>query len=177
MQGALGLILVVLGFVAVAQPVAQAERVSTTARSAASAAAAAFEGFDSSLAQARTSAASAAALAREASGTVDGLAEAMAISILGAQPLLPLQDRFRQSADQLRRLGDDVDQMGGALQVNSGEVRQVSDQLRALSNELAPTGAGTGIPASLVVDAFLAWIALLAASSLIGGVLLIRRQP
>lgn len=174
-QGALGLVLVVLGFTALAEPVAQAERVSRTARSAASAAATAFEGFDTSLDQARTSAASAGALAREASGTADGLAAAMAISILGAQPLLPLQDQFRQSADQLRRLGDDLDQIGGALQVNRGDVQQVSDQLRALSDALAPSDPGRGVPPTLVAYAFLAWIALLAASSLVGGVLLSRR--
>jgi hypothetical protein len=176
MEGALGLLLVVIGFAVLAQPVAQAERVSAKARSAASAAAAAFEGFDTSLDQARTSAASAGALAREASGTVDGLAAAMALSVFGAQPLLPLQDQFRQSADQLRRLGDDLDQIGSALQVNRSEVGQVSDQLRALSDELAPTDPGGGIPPSLVVYAFLAWIALLSATSLLGGVLLVR-QP
>jgi hypothetical protein len=175
-QGAVGLLLVVVGFMVLAQPVAQAERVSEKARSAASAAAAAFEGFDTSLDQARTSAASAGALAREASGTVDGLAAAMALSVLGAQPLLPLQDQFRQSADQLRRLGDDLDQIASALQVNRGEVGQVSDELRALSDELAPTDAGGGIPPSLVIYAFLTWIALLSATSMLGGVLLVR-QP
>jgi hypothetical protein len=175
-QGALGFVLVVLGLTVVAEPVAEAERVSDRARTAATAAAAAFEGFDSSLDQARTSAASAGALAREASGTVDGLAAAMALSVLGAQPLLPLQDQFRQSADQLRRLGDDLDQIGSALQANRGEVAQVGDELRALSDELTPTGSGGGIPPSLVVYAFLAWIALLSATSLVGGVLMVR-QP
>ena len=174
-QGALGLVLAVIGFAALAAPVAHAERISTTARSAASAAADAFVGFNGSLDQARTAAASAADLAREASATADGLAAAMALSILGAQPLLPLQDQFRQSADQLRQLGDDVDQIGGALQVNRGEVLAVSDQLRALSDELASSGSGGGIPASLLVDSFLVWMALLAASSIIGGVLLVRR--
>ncbi len=174
-QGALGLILAALGGNTLAAPVAQAERVSSSARAAAAAAATAFSGFDTSLEQARTSAASAAALARDASGTADGLAEAMAISILGAQPLLPLQDRFRQSADQLRRLGGEMDQIGTALQVNRGDTKQVSDRLRALSDELGPSGAGGGIPPSLVIYGFLAWIALLAASSLSGGVLLLRR--
>jgi hypothetical protein len=175
-QGALGIVLALLGLTVVAAPVAQAERVSERARAAASAAAAAFEGFDSSLDQARTSAASAGALAREASGTVDGLAAAMTLSVLGAQPLLPLQDQFRQSADQLRRLGDDLDQIGGALQVNRSEVAQVSDELRALSDELAPSESGAAIPPSLVLYAFLAWIALLSATSLVGGVLILR-QP
>jgi hypothetical protein len=175
-QGALGLLLAVVGFAVLAQPVAQAQRVSEKARSAASAAATAFEGFDASLDQARTSAASAGALAREASGTVDGLAAAMALSVLGAQPLLPLQDQFRQSADQLRRLGDDLDQIGSALQVNRAEVGRVSEQLRALSDELAPTDPGRGIPPSLVVYAFLGWIALLSATSVVGGLLLVR-QP
>lgn len=174
-QGALGLILAALGVVGLAQPVAQAERVSSSARSAAAAAATAFTGFDSSLDQARTSAANAGTLARDASGTVDGLAEAMAISILGAQPLLPLQDRFRQSADQLRQLGGEMDQIGSALKVNRGDIKQVSDQLSALSEELAPSQASGGISPSLVLYGFLAWIALLAASSLTGGVLLLRR--
>lgn len=174
-QGALGLILAVLGASTLAAPVAEAERISSSARSAAAAAATAFKGFDSSLDQARTSATNAAALARDASGTVDGLAEAMAISILGAQPLLPLQGQFRQSADQLRRLGGEMDQIGSALQVNRGDTKQVSDRLRALSDQLAPSPASGAISPSLVVYAFVAWIAMLAVSSLVGGVLLVRR--
>ena len=45
---------------------------------------------DASLAESRTSADAAAALAREASGTLTALATAMSLSIFGAQPLLPL---------------------------------------------------------------------------------------
>lgn len=175
-QGALGLLLALLGLTSLPAPIAQAERVSTTVRSAASAAATAFEGFDTSLDQARTSAASAGNLAREVSGTVDGLAAAMAISVLGAQPLLPLQDQFRQSAEELRLLGDEIDKIGTSLQVNRTEVRQVSDELRALSDELKAGNAGNAIPPSLLVYAFLAWIALLALTSVVAGVLLLR-QP
>ena len=173
-QGALGLLLALLGFTSLAAPLAQAERVSTTVQSAAVAAASAFEGFDTSLDQARTSAASAGDLAREVSGTVDGLAAAMTISVLGAQPLLPLQDQFRQSAEQLRLLGDQIDKIGSSLQVNRAEVRQVSDELRALSDELQAGNARNGIPPSLLVYAFLAWIALLALTSVVTGVLLLR---
>ncbi|MDQ2933565.1 MAG: hypothetical protein M3R49_01035 [Chloroflexota bacterium] len=175
-QGALGLLLALLGFTSLAAPLARAERVSMTVQSAASAAATAFEGFDTSLDQARTSASSAGNLAREVSATVDGLAAAMAISILGAQPLLPLQGQFRQSAEQLQLLGDEIDKIGSSLQVNRTEVRQVSDELRALSDELKAGNAGNGIPPSLLVYAFLAWIALLAATSVVAGVLLVR-QP
>jgi hypothetical protein len=173
-QGAVGLLLALLGFTSLAAPMAQAERVSTTVQSAASAAATAFEGFDTSLDQARTSAASAGDLARDVSGTVDGLAAAMAISVLGAQPLLPLQAQFRQSAEQLRLLGAEIDKIGSSLQVNRSDVRQVSDELRTLSDELRAGNARSGIPPSLLVYAFLAWIALLALTSVVAGGLVLR---
>src|SRR5215208_5816050 len=60
------------------------------AATAADAAADAFTGFDASLAEARRSTEEAATLSRNTSGTLAALSDAMALTVLGSQPLLPL---------------------------------------------------------------------------------------
>jgi predicted trehalose synthase len=151
--------------------VGRLDRVTTAAQStlasateAADAAADAFNGFDTSLVQARTSTSNAASLSRQTSATLDALAANMSISLFGSQPLLPLADQFRQSADQLQQLGDNLDGIGAALGGNRDDIARVGTRMRALASQLASLEGriGTeqlagGLPLSLLFYGFLFW--------------------
>ena len=134
------------------------------ATTAADAAADAFGGFDASVGQAHDSARSAAELSRETSVTLDGLAQAMSISIFGTQPLQPLAGQFSASADQLRSLGDDLDGIGSALVTNRADIDEVGSRMRTLADELgalqggvANEASGAGLPLGWLFWGFLLW--------------------
>ncbi len=153
----------------------------TSATEAADAAADAFNGFDTSLVQARTSASNAASLSRQTSATLDALAANMSISLFGTQPLLPLADQFQQSADQLQQLGDNLDGIGEALGVNRDDIARVGTRMRALASQLeslegrigAEQLAG-GLPLSLLFYGFLFWQLLPIAAAGVGSAWLFR---
>jgi hypothetical protein len=154
-----------------------------TAARAADAAADAFTGFDTSLAEARRSTDEAAALSRDTSGTLQSLSEAMSLSVLGSQPLLPLADDFATSADQLRRMGDNLEGIGTALTTNQdqiaavgGELRLLADQLADLRSGMAAERAGARPPLSWLFYGFLAWQLLPIGAAAVGSRILLR-QP
>ena len=145
------------------------------------AAADSFTSVDGSLEQANASATQAAALSREASATLGSLANAMSISILGAQPLLPLADDFNTSADQAEALAGTLDGVATSLgdtqtdvAVIGGELEELSRQIEALQNAAAP---GEAPQLRLFVVLLLAWITVPAAGALILGLSLLRRTP
>lgn len=185
---ALGVIFVLAALLVGAPLVARLDRATTSvqttlaaATEAADAAADAFGGFDTSLVQARTSATDAATLSRQTSATLDALAANMSISLFGAQPLLPLADQFTQSADQLQRLGDNLDGIGAALGVNRDDIARVGTRMRALADRLtalegrigAEQLAG-GLPISLLFYGFLLWQLLPIAAAAVGSAWLFR---
>jgi len=145
------------------------------------AAADSFTSVDGSLEQANTSATQAAELSREASATLGSLANAMSLSILGAQPLLPLADDFNTSADQAEALAGTLDGVATSLgdtqtdvAVIGGELEELSRQIEALQNAATP---GEAPQLRLFVVLLLAWITVPALGALILGLSLLRRAP
>jgi hypothetical protein len=141
----------------------------------------ALAGFDDSLAQAQRSAADAATLSRDAAGTLDGLAAAMNVSILGTQPLVGLADEFAASADQMARLGDSLEGIGQAMVSSQGDVDQVAVELQALTDQLTELAgatedelAGANPPLSWLFGGFLAWQAVQVVAAGLAGLLLLR---
>jgi hypothetical protein len=156
-----------------------ADAAMTAAARATQAAADSFASIDDSLADARTSSDAAAALAREASGSLRSLASAMALSIFGAQPLLPLAEDFSTSADQAGALADTLDEVGRSLGDTRADVASIGPELEILSRQLdelaaAPDASDSAAPFRLFVIALLAWLLMQAVGSLLAGLSLIR---
>ena len=138
----------------------------------------AFAGFDASLEGAGKSAEDAAAASRNASSTATRLADAMGLSIFGAQPLLPLANDFRRQAADLSAVADDLDALGGSLAKDQDEVKRIHDHVSALSARIRAFGSparGTGIAVLLV--ALLLWLGAQAVAALAVGISLLRRRP
>jgi hypothetical protein len=152
------------------------------AAEAAGAAATSFTGIDASLTQAQRSTDRAANLSRDAARTMDSLANAMAINVLGTQPLLPLADDFRTTGGQLRDMADSLGGIGQALSTNKADVSAVGVQLDRLAQELdelrggiGQERAGASPPLSWLFYGFLAWQLLPIAASAVAGRLLLAR--
>lgn len=168
---ALGIVLVLAGLLIGGPLVARVDRVTssasdtlTAAASAARTAADAFEGFDTSVEEARSSASDAASLTRETAVTIDALSVAMGLELFGAQPLLPLAEGFGRSADQLRELGDNLDAIGQALSANRDDIAAVgvemtnlAVQLEELDGRIAAERSSGGLPLSWLYFGFLIW--------------------
>ena len=151
LYGASGLLLITVLALSLAQPIDQIgnltasletqrerlltslERTSTTIGGAADAG----RSFGSSLSRGRDSATQAANLARDAAVTMDGLAEAMGVTIFGTQPLANLAGGFSRSAAQLRDLGGDLDGVGLALGEGSVALTTTIDDLDRLEESVA----------------------------------------
>ncbi|HEX5579800.1 MAG TPA: hypothetical protein VFY43_09055 [Candidatus Limnocylindria bacterium] len=154
--------------------------IEAAARSA-QAASTALAGFDDSLTQARQSAADAATLSRDSARTLQSLSEAMSISILGTQPLLGLADDFGDSGNQLLRLGDSLEQIGGAMATSQEDVALVAAELQGLTdqlNELAGATqaelAGADPPLTWLFGGFLAWQAVQVVAAGLAGLIVLR---
>ena len=188
---ALGLLLLVAALAVGLPMVGRVERIADSASGSIEAAAGsaraasdALAGFDDSLTQAQQSASDAASLSRDAAQTLDGLAEAMGISILGTQPLVGLADDFAASADQLVRLGDSLEQIGLAMVTSQGDVDRVAVELRGLTDQLTELAgateaelAGANPPLSWLFLGFLAWQAVQVVAAGLAGMLLLRSPP
>ncbi len=137
-----------------------------------------FAGFDASLEGAARSADHAATASRDAASTAAGLADAMALNIFGAQPLLPLANDFRRQATDLGAVAGDLEQLGGSLAKDRVEVKRIHDHVSVLSQRVGAFGGGaggTGIAVLLV--ALLVWLGTQAAAALVVGIMLLRRRP
>lgn len=143
------------------------------------AAADAFGNVDGSLSEAEASAIAAAGLAREASATLASLAQAMQLSVLGAQPLLPLAGEFESSSGQASALADTLDRVGGSLAGTRTDVEDIGAELDELSAELetlrdAGDSDGSTPPLRLLVALLLAWLLVPSIGGLLGGLALLR---
>ena len=168
---ALGVVFIAVALLVGGPLVTRLDRVTTSAlgtmsaaTSAADAAADAFDGFDASINRARQSATDAATLSRETSGTLDGLATAMSLSLFGTQPLLPLADQFQRSAEEMRQLGDNLEGIGQALSGNRDDIarvgvrmRTLADRLEALQERIGAERLAGGLPLSWLFYGFLLW--------------------
>ena len=187
--GVVGLVLVIGGAAIGLGLASQVERLAVTADGtlaaavrSTDAAADAFGNVDASLTEAETSADAAAALSRDASGTLASLARAMELAVFGAQPLLPLAGEFEASSEQAAALGDTLDRVGGSLGDTRGDVARIGTELETLSAELAALreangSGGSAPPLRLFVGLLLAWLLVPAVGALLGGLALLRMPP
>ncbi|HUF06270.1 MAG TPA: hypothetical protein VMP86_02650 [Candidatus Binatia bacterium] len=184
--GLLGIALLVSGALYGLEMAGRVERLATAADGTLAAAARSiraaadsFASVDDSLSESEASADEAAALAREASGTLDSLSIAMRISVLGAQPLLPLADEFATSADQAAELAETLDAVGASLGGTRTDVAIIGVELDTLSRELEAlrgsggTDAGSP-PLRLFAALLLSWLAIPAIAALLIGLVLLR---
>ena len=143
------------------------------------AAATSFASVDGSLAEAETSSVQAADLARDASATLAALANAMELSIFGAQPLLPLAGNFRDSADQAEALGSTLDNVSSSLDGTRSDAAGIGVELETLADELetlqGAADPGDGGLLRLFVVLLLAWITVPAVGGILLGMSLLRR--
>ena len=179
----IGIVIAVVALVVGGPMIVRLDRLSTSAtRSmdaavrAADAAASSISGFDASLTQAKASTDQAASLSRDAAGTLAGLADSMSIEVLGAQPLLPLADDFRETSDQMRQMGDNLEGIGAALTANREDLAEVGAQLRELATQMdalrggiGQEQAGASPPLSWVYYGFLVWQLLPIVAAAIAG--------
>lgn len=184
--GLVGLALVAVGAFVGLGLAAQVERLSGTADAALTAAARAtdaaaesFAAVDVSLADSESSAAAAATLAREASGSLDSLAAAMDVRILGTQPLAGLAAQFTANAEQAEAVADTLDAVEASLGDTRTEVARIAPELEALSEELRALGtepqAATAAPGlRLFVVLLLIWLVMQSLGSVIAGSALVR---
>ena len=186
--GITGLALVVVGAIGglemagrVEDLAVQADTTLAAAERATHATADSFSGVDDSLAEGEASTDAAAVLARDASLTLDSLANAMSLSILGTRPLEPLAADFAASADQASALADTLEGVGDSLAATREDMALIGSELDQLADELgalrgASSTDGAAPPIRLFVMMVLAWLALQAVGALIGGMALLRRS-
>ena len=189
--GLVGMILVGGALLAMGPLVARASLAADSAGDSLAAAAtaldhtaAAFDGFGHSLDDARTSSAHASQLLKDASVTSGQLADAMSVSIFGAQPFLSIAQSFRRNTDELRGVSEDVSTMSEAIGRNSRDVSAVRDDLRVLrdrvtqlARDAAASKDGPRVEPALrvIVYGLTIWLGLLATASFVAGAVLLRR--
>ncbi len=184
--GLLGIGLLVSGALYGLEMAGRVERLATAADGTLAAAARSIRAaadsltsVDDSLSESEASAAGAAVLAREASGTLGSLSFAMRISVLGSQPLLPLADEFATSADQAAELAEMLDAVGASLGGTRTDVAIIGVELDTLSRELealrGSSETDAGSPSlRLFVALLLGWLAIPAIAALLIGLVLLR---
>ena len=184
--GVLGLAVVVGGAAIGLEVTSRVERLTATADGTLAAAARstdvaadAFTNVDASLTESQASADAAAELSRDASGTLASLAQAMELSVFGAQPLLPLAGEFDASAEQAAALAETLDLVASSLGDTRTDVARIGTELAALSAELgalrdANDASGTAPPLRAFVLLLLAWLLVPAAGGLLMGLALLR---
>jgi pimeloyl-ACP methyl ester carboxylesterase len=137
----------------------------------------AFDTFGASLVDGRRSAQQAAVTARSSAATARQLADAMAVSIFGAQPLLGLSSGFRQQATDITGLASDLDALAAALSRDERDVRAIRDQVAVLHDRtvLIASSQAASLPLAQVLYLALLWVAAQSAAAVWIGVLLWRR--
>lgn len=139
----------------------------------------AFVNVDGSLAESQASADGAAELAREASVTLGSLSQAMELSVLGAQPLLPLAGEFAASAEQASALAETLDRVASSLEDTRADVSGIGLELDLLGSELEVLQESTGTgadppPIRAFILLLLAWLLVPAAGGVLGGLAVLR---
>jgi len=141
-------------------------------------AAEALDGVGIGIGQAQASSLRAAALADDASATLDALAASMSLSIFGSQPFLPLAANFTDSASEAAALSDELEAMGGSLETTSGDTGLLAAELRELATVLDDsTETAPAPPLRLALLVVLVWIALPTIGALVVGAQLVRGEP
>jgi hypothetical protein len=151
------------------------------------------ERMDVSLADAKTAIDQATTISHSVAQSMYGLRDAMSIQIpiLGGQPLLGLAGNFDTTGQNLDQLGDDVANIGVALNTNRTDVATTSQNMIALADSVArltqSVRDGPALTIStrtldavrLAVYAVTAWLVLFAVGCILAGLYLINlsRRP
>ena len=136
----------------------------------------AFDDFSTSLGAARRSAERAADAARSSAAAAKQLADGMAISIFGAQPLIGLSSGFQRQSTDLQSLAEELDRLAASLGTNETDVRAIRTEIASLSSRVALISGGSALllPALFLL---IAWLAVPAVLGLWLGVALLRAAP
>jgi len=136
----------------------------------------AFDSFGTSLVAARRSAERAGAAARSSATAAKQLADGMAISIFGAQPLIGLSAGFQRQSTDLQSLADELDRLAASLGTNETDVRAIRVEIATLSSRAALISGGSAL---LLPSLFflVAWLAVPAVVALWFGIALLRSAP
>ena len=92
--------------------------------------------MDTSLADAKAAIDRASSISHGVATSMYGLRDAMSLSIFGAQPLIGLSTSFDTSGQNLDQLGDDVANIGTALDANRTDVTTTSQSLGNLADSV-----------------------------------------
>ena len=130
----------------------------------------AFDDFSTSLGAARRSAERAADAARSSAAAAKQLADGMAISIFGAQPLIGLSSGFQRQSTDLQSLAEELDRLAASLGTNETDVRAIRTEIASLSSRVALISGGS----ALLLPALFLLIAWLAVPAVLG---LLRAAP
>jgi hypothetical protein len=183
--GAVGVAMIVAGTLIGLEMADRVERLATdadeaivAAAEATRAAAGSFDAVDDSLAGAAESTSAAASLARQSQQTLDNLADAMSVSILGAQPLLPLAADFADSAELAAELADTLGSVQSSLGDTRSDIAAIGAELEALATELEDLGGkarleGGSPPVRLFVGLLLVWLGVQVVAAIVGGIVLL----
>lgn len=153
----------------------------TTARSSVKA----LGNLQEGVATSSTAAHDASGLVDQASATSAQLGAAMTLSILGAQPLLPMAASFNDLSTQLHGLSGDLRSIGSALDTSASDLEGLQLDMERLTTRLESLDTSSGIVTGgnlrLALLALLTWLAIPALGSLLLGIALLafvrRRLP
>src|SRR5437867_5081736 len=136
----------------------------------------AFDDFSTSPRAASRSSERAADAARSSAAAAKQLADGMAISIFGAQPLIGLSSGFQRQSTDLQSLAEELDRLAASLGTNETDVRAIRTEIASLSSRVALISGGSALllPALFLL---IAWLAVPAVLGLWLGVALLRAAP
>jgi hypothetical protein len=147
-----------------------------------------FDGFGTTLGQAKTSSLQAAQFARDLGDTMAQMSAASNVNILGFQPLAGMGQGFDRAGQQLAGLGTDLEQTGQALGRNVDDVATIETSLvqaRAQVDAVARAFDAASLPGTqpelmrpfeLAIYGLLLWLGCQALVSIVIGVMLFHRS-
>ncbi len=141
---------------------------------------ASLSGVGTSVLEGRRAAEDASTAVREIATTTDQLAEAMSLSIFGAQPFLSIAQGFERQTTSLEQLARDLDALTTALRRNETDVAALEASALVLRDRVDRIVPASSVPASTLrplLYALLGWLALAAVGAIGTGVWLVRSAP
>jgi hypothetical protein len=139
-----------------------------------------LDGVGTSVAEGRRAAQDAGTAVREIAATTEQLAQAMSLSIFGAQPFLSIAQGFERQTTSLEELARDLDALTAALRRNETDVaalRQSAFLLRERVDRIVPASTAPASDLRPLIYALLAWLALPALGAIGAGAWLLRSAP
>ena len=133
-------------------------------------------GVGTSVVEGRRASEDAGTAVRDIAATTDQLAEAMSLSIFGAQPFLSIAQGFERQTTSLEQLARDLDALTTALRRNETDVaalQQSAVVLRDRVDRLVPAASTPVANLRPLLYSLLAWLALPALAAIGAGVWLL----